>query len=207
MVRLSKKIFSLLLVSFILLGLTTNIVLADTKGEAVITSSKVSVSNKLAHFCKSFCVNQTNEDEIIYLNGLMNFNIWFRYATQSNSLGYTPNNLSTYYDFLKKSVLTFNNSYSSVDDTRASLKLNISIDESQYSDLDLYKTYSKLVMDELISKTKEQIIFLFNEIVKDISGKKDEDKEKILGENADVILACYRLIERVTSEYTLYLIY
>ena len=203
MVRLSKKIFSLLLVSFILLGLTTNIVLADTKGEAVIASSKVSVSNKLAHFCKSFCVNQTNEDEIIYLNGLMNFNIWFRYATQSNSLGFTPNNLSTYYDFLKKSVLTFNNSYSSVDDTRASLKLNISIDESQYSDLDLYKTYSKLVMDELISKTKEQIIFLFNEIAKDISGKKDEDKEKILGENADVILACYRLIERVTSEYTL----
>lgn len=203
MVRLSKKIFSLLLVSFILLGLTTNIVLADTKGEAVIASSKVSVSNKLAHFCKSFCVNQTNEDEIIYLNGLMNFNIWFRYATQSNSLGFTPNNLSTYYDFLKKSVLTFNNSYSSVDDTRASLKLNISIDESQYSDLDLYKTYSKLVMDELISKTKEQIIFLFNEIEKDISGKKDEDKEKILGENADVILACYRLIERVTSEYTL----
>ena len=203
MVQLSKKIFSLLLVSFILLGLTTNIVLADTKGEAVIASSKVSVSNKLAHFCKSFCVNQTNEDEIIYLNGLMNFNIWFRYATQSNSLGFTPNNLSTYYDFLKKSVLTFNNSYSSVDDTRASLKLNISIDESQYSDLDLYKTYSKLVMDELISKTKEQIIFLFNEIAKDISGKKDEDKEKILGENADVILACYRLIERVTSEYTL----
>ena len=143
MVRLSKKIFSLLLVSFILLGLTTNIVLADTKGEAVIASSKVSISNKLAHFCKSFCVNQTNEDEIIYLNGLMNFNIWFRYATQSNSLGFTPNNLSTYYDFLKKSVLTFNNSYSSVDDTRASLKLNISIDESQYSDLDLYNPLDK----------------------------------------------------------------
>ena len=197
-----RSSLSIILLVLLLIGATPSRALgAPDVGTANI---KLAILNKLSSLSRTMGTAKDDKTLMSYLSNLTCFSMWNDFANSNDSLGLTEGNLEPYFKYLNSSVTVFNSTYGEpvTDGKFQATKIEV-FDANSYSGKEQYKTFANEEFGRIVTTTGLQIGVMFDKINKDLSNASDDTtKEEVLKTNSRDILVTYRLMERVSDEYS-----